>query len=153
MESLETRGSLTQRAEPEASQLANQIVSLLERGEKIEAVKLYRLRKGLDLKAAKQAVEQIGEQHGIPASSGVGCLGAMLLGIAVVAGLPFTIQNVRFRPARRKPHPGIGRGQENAGLRIEDDLPQHKSATPLRTRDCHARILHQKGHRSPRMIL
>ena len=56
MESLETRGSLTQRAEPEASQLANQIVSLLERGEKIEAVKLYRLRKGLDLKAAKQPI-------------------------------------------------------------------------------------------------
>jgi len=46
----------------------------LGRGEKIEAVKLYRDRFGVGRKEAKEAVERIGEQNGIPASSGSGCL-------------------------------------------------------------------------------
>jgi len=56
----------------------------LGRGEKIEAVKLYRNRFGGGLKEAKEAVERIGEQNGIPTSSGSGCLGVVLMGIAVI---------------------------------------------------------------------
>ena len=52
-----------------------------------EAVKMYRDRFRVGLKEAKEAVERIGAQNGIPASSGSGCLGVILLGIAVVVGL------------------------------------------------------------------
>ena len=87
VESLEAGGSITQQIQPENSDLTQQIVTLLGRGEKIEAVKLYRDRFRVGLKEAKEAVERIGEQNGIPASSGSGCLGVILLGIAVVVGL------------------------------------------------------------------
>lgn len=65
--------------------LADQVISLLERGEKIPAVKLYREQKGVGLKEAKEAVERLGEQHGIPASSGAGCLGMVLMLVGVIA--------------------------------------------------------------------
>ena len=87
VESLEAGGSLTERVQPEDSDLTQQIVTLLGRGEKIEAVKLYRDRFRVGLKEAKEAVERIAEQNGIPASSGTGCLGVVLLGIAVMVGL------------------------------------------------------------------
>jgi ribosomal protein L7/L12 len=87
VESLEAGGSFTERVQPDDSDLTQQIVTLLGRGEKIEAVKLYRDRFRVGLKEAQEAVEQIGEQNGIPASSGSGCLGVILLGIAVVVGL------------------------------------------------------------------
>ncbi len=69
------------------SDLTDQIVSLLGRGEKIEAVKLYRDQSGCGLKEAKEAVERIGEQNGFRSSSGTGCLGVVLLGIVVAFGL------------------------------------------------------------------
>ncbi len=84
VESLEAGGSFTERVQPEDSDLTQQIVTLLGRGEKIEAVKLFRDRFRVDLRGAKEAVERIGEQNGIPASSGSGCLGVILLGIAVI---------------------------------------------------------------------
>ena len=84
VESLEAGGSLTERVRPDDSELTDQIVGLLGRGEKIEAVKLYRNQFGVGLKEAKEAVERIGEQNGIPASSGSGCLGVVLFGIVVI---------------------------------------------------------------------
>ena len=87
VESLEAGGSFTERVQPEDSDLTQQIVTLLGKGEKIEAVKMYRDRIRVGLKEAKEAVERIGEQNGIPASSGTGCLGVVLLGIVVVVGL------------------------------------------------------------------
>lgn len=45
--------------------LTDQIVRLLGRGEKIEAVKLYQEATRSGLKGAKEAVERIGEQNGI----------------------------------------------------------------------------------------
>ena len=83
VESLEAGGPFTERVQPDDSDLTQQIVTLLGKGEKIEAVKLYRDRFRVGLKEAKEAVERIGEQNGIPASSGSGCLGVILLGIAV----------------------------------------------------------------------
>ena len=87
VESLEAGGSFTERVQPDDSDFTNQIVTLLGRGEKIEAVKLYRDRFRVDLRGAKEAVERIGEQHGIPASTGSGCFGVILLGIVVIVGL------------------------------------------------------------------
>ena len=87
VESLEAGGSITQQIQPDDSDLTQQIVTLLGRGEKIEAVKLYRDRFRVGLKEAKEAVERIGEQNGIPASSGSGCLGFVLLGIVGIVRL------------------------------------------------------------------
>ncbi len=87
VESLETGKSVTERVQLNDSDLTNQIVSLLGRGDKIEAIKLYRQRFEVDLRKAKEAVERIGEQNGIPASSGSGCLGVVLLVIILVTGL------------------------------------------------------------------
>ena len=83
---LETSGSLPQ-AQPVDSDLTNQVIGLLGRGEKIEAVKLYRNKFGGGLKEAKEAVERIGEQNETPSSSGSGCLGVVLLGIVIVVRL------------------------------------------------------------------
>jgi len=84
VESLEAGSSFPESTQPDDSDLTSQVISLLGRGEKIEALKLYRDRFGVGLKEAKEAVERIGEQNGIPASSGNGCLGIVLLGIAVI---------------------------------------------------------------------
>jgi len=65
--------------------LTDEVISALERGEKIQAVKLYRDQNGVGLKEAKEAVERLGEQHGIPASSGAGCFGMILMLIGVIA--------------------------------------------------------------------
>jgi len=87
VEFMESVGSVPERLQPDNPDLTHQIVNLLGRGEKIAAVKLYREQTGSGLKEAKEAVERIGQQHGIPASSGAGCLGIVLVGIAVVISL------------------------------------------------------------------
>jgi ribosomal protein L7/L12 len=56
-----------------------EIVSLLGQGRKIQAVKLYRERTGVGLKEAKDAVEALGEKHGLGAATGGGCLGVVIL--------------------------------------------------------------------------
>jgi len=63
----------------DSSDLTDEIVRLLERSEKIAAVKLYREQAGTGLKEAKEAVEAIGEQHGLTSTSGAGCFGIVLL--------------------------------------------------------------------------
>lgn len=66
------------------------LLSLLQNGQKIEAIKAYRQRYGVDLKAAKDAVEAMGKRAGI-STTGTGCL--LLLGtfscglMMVIAGL------------------------------------------------------------------
>lgn len=60
------------------------VLRLLSAGKKISAIKLYRERTGVGLKEAKEAVEAIGERHGL-AVRGSGCLGVVLiLGLAVI---------------------------------------------------------------------
>ena len=54
-----------------------EVLRLLGAGKKIPAIKLYRERTGVGLKEAKDAVEALGEQHGL-AIRGSGCLGAVL---------------------------------------------------------------------------
>lgn len=86
VESLEAGGTFAIRDPADGSDLTDQIVSLLGRGEKIEAIKLYREKFRVDLRGAKEAVERIGEQNGIRVSSETGCLSVLFV-IAVVTGL------------------------------------------------------------------
>ena len=51
--------------EPVESALETEIVSLLEGGKKIQAIKLYRERMRTDLKGAKEVVEAIAAERGI----------------------------------------------------------------------------------------
>ncbi len=78
VESLQAGGAFTERAKPNDPDLTNQIINLLKGSEKIEAIKLYRQRFHVGLREAKEAVERIGEQNGIPPSSASGCLGIVL---------------------------------------------------------------------------
>ena len=58
------------------------LVSLLEQGRKLEAIKLYREQTGSGLKEAKDAVERTAAERGI--ATGGGCLGLVVF--VVVAG-------------------------------------------------------------------
>ena len=87
VESMEAGGSFSERHRADNPDLNDQIVGLLGRGDKIEAVKLYREQIGCGLKEAKDAVERIGEQNGIPASSGSGCFSVVILVIVVAVRL------------------------------------------------------------------
>lgn len=87
MEAIEAGHSLGSPVRDEKAPLDDgdaiqEIVSLLEQGQKIQAIKLVRTKLGCDLKSAKELVERIGEQHGIAPSSGVGCLGVLVAGIS-----------------------------------------------------------------------
>jgi ribosomal protein L7/L12 len=87
VESLEAGGSFIKPVQPDDPNVADEIVTLLSHGEKIKAIKLYRQQFRVGLKEAKEAIDDIGEQNGIPSSSGYGCLSVVLLGITVILGL------------------------------------------------------------------
>ena len=93
VEALE-RGEPLPTEEPADSAFENEIVLLLQGGKKIGAIKLYRERTGVGLKEAKDAVEAVAAQRGLP--SRAGCLGAALLLMAVsVAALALGGEKVR----------------------------------------------------------
>jgi len=56
-----------------------EIVTLLQEGGKIPAIKLYREQTGASLLEAKKAVEQLAADHGVEAAASGGCLGVILL--------------------------------------------------------------------------
>jgi len=85
LEALERGGPLATGETPK-SDLEAEIVPLLEQCRKIEAIKLYRDRTGAGLKEAKDAVEAIAADRRIVMPSGSGCLGVVLLALAVLAG-------------------------------------------------------------------
>ena len=60
-----------------------ELLRLLGAGKKIQAVKLYRELNGGGLKEAKEAVEALGERHGIVGRGG-GCLGMLVLAIVAL---------------------------------------------------------------------
>ncbi len=72
-------------SEEESSAWMQEVIRLLTDGQKIAAIKLYRERHHVDLKTAKQDVEAIAVQNGLPASSGSGCLGVVLAGLVCAA--------------------------------------------------------------------
>ena len=59
----------------------DEVATLLEQGQKIEAIKRYRERTGVGLKEAKDAVERMAERRGLAPSQGVGCFGVVLLAL------------------------------------------------------------------------
>lgn len=64
------------------------VLELLRAGKKIDAIKLYREQTGSGLAEAKQAVEQLGREHGIESRSGcAGVLLACALIACAIAGL------------------------------------------------------------------
>lgn len=85
VEALERGEALPKRPKSEDSSVEWDVVSLLEQGRKIEAVKVYRERTGVGLKQAKEAVETIASERGLVSASGGGCFGVLL--ISVMAGL------------------------------------------------------------------
>jgi ribosomal protein L7/L12 len=95
------RGEPLPERKPVDSTFENEIVGLLEGGKKIEAIKRYRERTGGGLKEAKDAVEAVAAQRGIVAPSRSGCLGVVLLLIAIsVAALAMAGEKaVRGEPA------------------------------------------------------
>jgi large subunit ribosomal protein L7/L12 len=64
----------------------DEIAALLARGEKIQAIRVYRNRTGVGLKEAKDAVDAFAAQRGVAVPGGSGCLGAIVV-LAAVLGL------------------------------------------------------------------
>jgi ribosomal protein L7/L12 len=81
------RGEPLASKESSDSSLEAELVSLLEQGRKIEAIKVYREQTGTGLKEAKEAVEALGMRHHVVAPSGSGCLGVLLFLGAIMAGI------------------------------------------------------------------
>lgn len=68
----------TGKLPPAAPESSDDILALVRNGQKIEAIKRYRERHRVGLKEAKDAVEALAANAGLPASRG-GCLGIVLL--------------------------------------------------------------------------
>jgi len=67
------------------SGISEEVVSLLCRGDKVGAVRLYRQRTGVNLKAAKEAVDKIAEKNGMISLAGGGCFGMILVAVTVTS--------------------------------------------------------------------
>ncbi len=64
-----------------------QVVSALQDGRKVEAIKLLRKQRGIGLKEAKEIVDSYCEEHGLSSSSQAsGAGGLMLVGLLLVVG-------------------------------------------------------------------
>jgi hypothetical protein len=72
---------------PEPGSLDAEILGLMQGGKKIQAIKLYRERKGVGLKEAKDFVESLAAKHGVSSPSGGGCAGVVLVMVAAGAVL------------------------------------------------------------------
>ena len=74
VESLE-RGESSSTKQPDDSSFETEIVSLLQGGKKIAAIKLYRERTGVGLKEAKDFIDALAADPRVAATSKSGCLG------------------------------------------------------------------------------
>jgi hypothetical protein len=66
--------------------LESRVRSLINEGQKNEAIKLYRERTGAGLKEAKDAVEATAARRGIVISQGAGCFGVVIVSLGFLAG-------------------------------------------------------------------
>ena len=71
-----------EKDEAQDAAIDDHIVSLLEGGRKIAAIKLYRRQTGASLKAAEDFVEALAAKHGISPKA-AGCAGVFLLLVVV----------------------------------------------------------------------
>ncbi len=89
VESLE-RGESPSTKQSEDSSFETEIVSLLQGGKKIEAIKLYRERTGVGLKEAKDFIDALAADPRVATTPKSGCLGVVLLLMAIpVAAIVF----------------------------------------------------------------
>ena len=70
---------------PPLNPLQEQVLNLMRQGQKIEAIKLYRTETNLGLKEAKDAVEMLAMQHGVPPGA-AGCTKAAAVLLVMLAG-------------------------------------------------------------------
>jgi len=70
--------------------LEAELLRLLGRSDKLEAVKLYRDWKGTSLLEAKQAVESLAARHGLETQRG-GCLGVVVAVVVAAVGFGMTL--------------------------------------------------------------
>ncbi|MGO9115375.1 MAG: hypothetical protein ACLP9L_39690 [Thermoguttaceae bacterium] len=80
-EALERNDAFPERG-PVTPDIEDDIVSLLEEGRKILAIKLYRRQTGAGLKEAKDAVEALATKYEISPKA-AGCAGMVLLMVAI----------------------------------------------------------------------
>ena len=64
-------------------ELIDEVKELIGQGNPLLAIKLVRERTGSGLKESKEIVDQIGVESGLASPSGSGCLGAVLLAVAI----------------------------------------------------------------------
>ena len=88
VEALESGSPLPVQDRPSEGDCEADVLRLLSEGKRIPAIKLYRERMRCGLKEAKEAVETLGEKHGVVGRGG-GCLGIVLLvfGVAVTVAI------------------------------------------------------------------
>lgn len=70
--------------------LEAELLRLLGRGDKLEAIKVYKDQKGVTLIAAKQAVELLAARHGL-VTQRAGCLGVVLVVIMTAVAIGMAI--------------------------------------------------------------
>ena len=88
------RGEALPENKPVDAETEDQILSLLEAGRKIVAIKLYRRQTGASLKDAKDLVEALAAKHGI-SSKGAGCAGMVLLMVMISAIIGIGVLGLR----------------------------------------------------------
>ena len=79
------------KADPVDATTEDQILTLLEAGRKIAAIKFYRRQTGASLAEAKGVVEALAAKHGI-SPKGAGCAGMLLLVVLVSAIIGFSMR-------------------------------------------------------------
>ena len=70
--------------------LESELLRLLGRGDKLEAIKLYKDQRGVALLEAKQAVESLAARHGI-VTQRAGCLGVLVAVVMAAVAFGMTI--------------------------------------------------------------
>ena len=70
--------------------LEAELLRLLGRGDKLEAIKVYKDQKGVALIEAKQAVESLAASHGL-VTQRAGCLGVVLVAIMTAVAIGMAI--------------------------------------------------------------
>ncbi len=73
------------------SELIDEVKELIGQGNPILAIKLVRERTGRSLKESKELVDQIGVDSGLTSPSSSGCLGTVLLAVAIPVVSAWTI--------------------------------------------------------------
>jgi hypothetical protein len=78
---------------PPSDTLDGRVLRLLQQGQKIPAIKLYREETGTGLKEAKDAVEMLGRQYGMKVDAS-GCGAAVLVACLTIAAAVYVVHSL-----------------------------------------------------------